>query len=340
MTTSAPPQPSRAVRALAIVALFVIAPITAELLQAYLSDGSATQLAVVLFLGPLYGGAALAIRELVIGTGRSGIGLVLLAGAFGLAMTGLIDLSAFTPARADVAGWDLQWDPTAVAGFSPGAVLTWVIGHVVFSIATPILLVDGLLPGVHRRRLLPWQLLVLLLVPGVLVAWWVRQDSTLVAVISAPGQLTCAAGVLALVVAALSPLGRRRWPALLSRPRTPVGVAGCALVLLVAQDLLAFGWPSTVARLALVLIALVLLGCAARAPWWTLRHGTAVAVVALVERTAIGFLAPLPPGMTVTAKVVQSVVLGVLVLIVASVASWRTWRADSCKDDDRDPDQA
>lgn len=59
-------------RVIGVVAVLLLAPITAELLQAYLGDlgGPGGLIFLVVFLAPLYGGAALLTREVSVRTGR------------------------------------------------------------------------------------------------------------------------------------------------------------------------------------------------------------------------------------------------------------------------------
>ena len=52
---------------------------------------------VVLFLGPMYGGAALLIREVTRRTGRGWPTILLLAAAFGVLQAALVDQSLFSP---------------------------------------------------------------------------------------------------------------------------------------------------------------------------------------------------------------------------------------------------
>lgn len=90
-----------------VLVLLLLAPVSAELLQAYLGDlgGPFGMVFLVLFLAPLYGGAGLLIREIAARTGRGWPGRLLLAGAFGVAMPTLIDGSLFTPVMPDVDDW-------------------------------------------------------------------------------------------------------------------------------------------------------------------------------------------------------------------------------------------
>src|SRR5699024_2238394 len=81
----------------ALLCVFLGAPLAAEYLQAYLpftGDPWASLIGVA-FFAPLYGGAALLIRELAVRCGLGWTGTLLLAAAFGLAMPGLVDLAMF-----------------------------------------------------------------------------------------------------------------------------------------------------------------------------------------------------------------------------------------------------
>ena len=72
-----------------MVALLLGAPVCAELLQAYLDitgDPCSRWCSLVFFFAPLYGGAAVLIREVAVRTGRGWPGRLLLAAAFGLLM--------------------------------------------------------------------------------------------------------------------------------------------------------------------------------------------------------------------------------------------------------------
>ena len=126
------PRPPRTSRALAIVVLLFLAPVCASCCRP-ISPWPATwrpPSSSVLFLGPLYGGAALLIREVAVRTGRGWIGVVMLATAFGVAMTALIDLSLWITDRTDVHGWDQITGRRPVSGSasSPwhrGSAATW-----------------------------------------------------------------------------------------------------------------------------------------------------------------------------------------------------------------------
>lgn len=128
-------------------AMMVVAPWMAEVSWGGLLPTD--MLTIVLFLGPLYGGAALLIREWARRTGRGWASILLLGAAFGLLQCGLVDQSLFNPSYDR---FDFQY-PVHVPGLSFSVVhlVSFVTGHALMSIAVPIALVES---GVARRG--PW----------------------------------------------------------------------------------------------------------------------------------------------------------------------------------------
>jgi hypothetical protein len=137
-------------------ALFFLSPLVAEFL---LGDFTLTYLVGLLFLGPMYGGGALLIREVTRRTGRGWPTILTLAFVYGLIEEAVLDQSLFNP---DYAGAHLL-----DRGFVPalGIAFPWTIFvltlHVVWSISVPIALVESLVPA---RRHTPW-----LKTPGLVV---------------------------------------------------------------------------------------------------------------------------------------------------------------------------
>lgn len=114
---------------------------------------------VVVFLGPLYGGAAVLIREVARRTGGGWPVMALLAAAFGVVQAGLVDQSLFDRHFLD----DTQFAEegrAAVAtlvpgiGVSAGQAVDYIGNHVLLSICAPIALVEALVPPARRDR--PW----------------------------------------------------------------------------------------------------------------------------------------------------------------------------------------
>ncbi|WP_213001796.1 hypothetical protein [Winogradskya consettensis] len=137
------------------VALFFLSPLVAEFL---LGDFTLVMLPLLLILAPLYGGAAVVIRELVRRTDRGWPSIVLLGLAYGVLEEGVITQSLFDPGYAGAHLLD--------EGFVPalGIAVPWTLFvltlHTVWSISVPIALVEE--AGV--RRTVPW-----LRTPGLVV---------------------------------------------------------------------------------------------------------------------------------------------------------------------------
>ena len=131
----------------AVVALYLLAPVVAELLS-----GSTPPLAwnnvggVVLTLG-LYGSGALLAREIVRQRGLSWGNLALLGAAYGILEEGIAYQSWFNP----------RWTPPPDAARVFDVNWTFVVGftsiHVVLSIITPIVLAEAIFPTLATR---PW----------------------------------------------------------------------------------------------------------------------------------------------------------------------------------------
>ncbi len=315
-------------RIVPIVGLLVGAPVSAEYLQAYLPEtGDFLVLAGgLLVLGPLYGGAALLIRETALRTGRGWPGVVLMAAGFGLLMTSQVDGSMWLVHDPEIAYWDELRAGTLVAslGFAVFPVLSWVVGHVVFSIGAPLAVLDALAPRHRGGPLLGRPGLVVVALLCVSAALLIRNDPEYAA--SDPSALQSWMSLLVaigLIGLALSPIGR---PVARTKSAptvwTPVRTLVMAAVALVALDLL----PATWVGVGLGVVVLTVGGSwvvhASRSSSWGLAQVTALGVAAIIERTVVGFIAPLPPGVEVSEKVMQSAVLLGLAGAVTIVA-WR-----------------
>jgi hypothetical protein len=117
--------------------LVVPAPWVGEFL---LGNLSVRTLPLIWFLVPMYGGAALLIREVVRRAGRSYPAMLLLGAAYGTAQAGLVDLSMFSP-------------PLGSNGFNLPSAFSFVAGHAIWSVTVPIAIVE-MMSG--PRRTTPW----------------------------------------------------------------------------------------------------------------------------------------------------------------------------------------
>lgn len=320
MTTRARPAAAPRARAVGVVTALLLAPVCAELLQAYLGDlgGPGGIAFLVLFLAPLYGGAVLLVREVSVRTQRGWTGRLLLAGAFGVAMPTVVDLSVFTRTRDDLDGWGDIVGAASFGGIGWSAVVVWVVGHALMSVAAPLVVAESL-AGDPR----PWLGRTGLGVVGVgfvLVAVALNRDHVAqhAPAVDALRYAVSAAVVVALVVLALGPLGRP----LPARERPGPSVRTClaaGFVALAAFDLTPMSWGGLGLHLVLLVVAGGGVARWARSTGWTPRHLAALACGALVARTLVGFLAPLPQDTTWAEKISQNVGYLVLVLVLAAL---------------------
>src|SRR5262245_51367983 len=130
----------------AVLALMVLAPWAAECSW----GGNTLEMFpfVVVILAPLYGGAAVLIRETARRTGGGWPAMVLLAAAFGVIQAGLVDQSLFNQGYLD----DTEYGAMArladatrvpVLGFSVEQAFDYVGNHVALSICGPIAIVEA-----------------------------------------------------------------------------------------------------------------------------------------------------------------------------------------------------
>ncbi|WP_052809880.1 hypothetical protein [Streptomonospora alba] len=317
-----------------VLAVYFGAPVCAEYLQAYLSlTGNALQLlGGLLFLGPLYGGAALLIREAAVRSGLGWRGVLLLAAAFGVAMPGLIDLSLLGEHRADVPYWEELRRPTLIEplGVAAGPTLGWVTGHVLMSVGAPLALLHALAPQQRGRPLLGRTGIAVVTGLGAVAAALVHIDGRQMYDYSpGPGQVV---GV-AVVVSALGAAAFSRWGRPLpadpsGRPVAPAAIllGGLAGKLLI--DLLPSTWVGTAGRAAVLLLGAAAIHRLAVTRRWEAREFGLLAAAAIIGGTITGFLSPVPEGVSVAAKYVQNSVLLALAVAIAARVHRATARGE------------
>jgi hypothetical protein len=335
------------------VALAALAPICAEFLVAYLdiTGNLAESLFAVVFFMPLYGGAAILIREVALRAGLRWQGRALLAAAFGLSMTAIIDLSLWTPTNPDIEFWaDLQ-STTRIPGLdiSAYALVTWVLGHVVMSVLVPQTVVASAARDLRGRTWLGPIGLALWSAGFVAVAVAIHLGERDANDVEA-GPVRLAASALAvLVVVALAFTRVGRWPGgppdvgapagrsadagssdggssppapatlppelpgSLTPPR-PVLLIALGAVGMALVDMAPFTWWAVAGIVVLSGVVAFAVGRWTRSAPWSPAHAAALAWGALMGRTLLGFASPVPLGVSVAAKVAHSGVLTVLVL--------------------------
>jgi hypothetical protein len=321
----------------AILGVLFGAPICAEFLQAYLSatGDAAKMLFAWLFFAPFYGGAALLIREAAVRSGRGWIGLLLMAGAFGVLMPGIIDLSMFGEQHPDIPYWSDLRLPTLIPalGLAAYPVSAWVLGHVVMSVGVPLALLDGLAPALRGKPLLRWWGILLHGILFAACALLVHKDGRSVyGYVPGVIQVISVATVAALLLLiALSPIGRPLTSHLGNRvPGWGLTFACGFFGRLLCEEL-----PPTWAGFAVLwgVTALVAAGVLwfARSWNWGLTQCTGLACGALAAAAFAGVLTPVPMGAEPVGKYVQNGVLLVLVFGICMLARNSVRRADAKK---------
>ncbi|NUU16714.1 hypothetical protein HP550_05560 [Cellulomonas humilata] len=302
------PPPARARGRLLALLLLVVSPVCAEYLQAYdpASTGDAAALlGGLLVLAPLYGAPALLIRETAVRARLHWTGILALAGAFGVLQAGVIDQSLFATSYLGYDDWDEQLRPTLVAplGFGAASALNFLVGHVVWSFAAPIALVEGLDVLGPRR---PW-----LRAPGLVAAAVLYAAAALLIWSDVRGsgsdqasvpQLVGALAVAAALVVVAVTFGRRTLPAPTgSRVPRPAAVLGMAFVAAAGYSLVPPTWLGVAVGVAILTLTAVVVTRWSRSQDWDRRRVAAVAGGAVVVRALVGFasvseMTPRPPG--------------------------------------------
>jgi hypothetical protein len=310
-----------------VLCLLLGAPVFAELLQAYLPDvGAALDIAFfVVFMAPLYGGAALLVREVALRTGRGWPGRLLLAAAFGVLMPTLVDGSLFTPANPEIDYWDDIMGSALVGGVSAVAVTSWVMGHVLMSVGAPLVVAEAVLPAGRDSSWMGPLGLSVLVVLGAGVALGIHSDPDGGAVEASGRAYALSLTVIVLLLAAaMSPLGRPLRPAQAVAPGRPwlLGLAGFALM--AGFDFAPMSWLGVLLSWGVLLAAGVLVASRSRSPLWTPRHLACFAFGGILARSLVGFLAPAPEGVDQAAKLAQNSAFLALVLALGVLMWVRT----------------
>lgn len=299
----------------AVFTLALLSPFVAEFLlgDQYLSAdrGVGAQLGMFVVLGLWYGAGAVGIREVTRRTGRGWPTILLLGLAFGLIEEGLLTQSLFNP---HYLGLDLiSYGHVGVIGIGlPWTVFVLTL-HVVWSIATPIALVEGIWPG---RK--PWGGRVALgvttglLVLGALAIAGVSWASS--GFLADPAQLIGSAvlTIVVVVVALRLPLVVEPRP---MRPLLPAAVL--SLVLAGTFQLVQHAGPTQLPSWATTAILLIVLAIGVLATRRWRLDVLGLAVGAVLTYAWVGMTNALPAG---RAGVIEQVLIIAVALAVTLLA--------------------
>jgi hypothetical protein len=211
-------RPPRLRRLAPVAGLLVLSSASAELLSGYQVFDPLDTLGALGFFAALYGTVAVLIREIARRAGRGWPTILLLGAAFGLIQAGLIDQSLFNPGYLDNddPAWAQAWREERQAtllpllGLSASQLLGFVSGHVIWSFAAPIAVVEALVPDWADRPWLGRSGMAVMVVLYVLAARFVVIDHISTKhFVAAPTQLIGTAAVVAALAVAALTLPRR-----------------------------------------------------------------------------------------------------------------------------------
>ena len=311
-----------------VLLLLVIAPLVAEFL---LGDVTLASLpALVLFI-PLYGGGAVLIREVVRHRGGGWPAIVVLAAAYGVVEEGLATQSLFNP--------DYAHQHLLSSGFIPalGIAIPWTVHvlslHVIWSICTPIALVECMFPD---RSTTPWlRTPGLIVIAGLYVLGVVATFAVTWAeyrYVASAGRLIGAAIIAVILIIAgmlLTSLRRSSQAGIqASRPAPRAWIVGIfaavAASILVVAPWIPNAIESTLTFLVIEAAAVITITRWSRRPGWRDRQILALAAGALFAYAWHAFISP--PAFDSASIVivrVSNVVFAGLALAAVSIAARR-----------------
>jgi hypothetical protein len=307
--------------------LLDLSPVCAEYVSAYdrTTGDPAALLGGLLFLVPLYGCAALLIRETARRARLGWPGIGLLAGGFGLTEAGLVDQSLFISSYRDISSWDDTGTPTLVGPLGVGGydLIIFLYGHVV-CIAAPIAVVEAFRPA---RRDQPWVGAPSLMGAGVLylavsaliLVDHLQHESTH----ASAGQLVSSVlAVIALLAVAFT-VGRRP-----GRPRTQAGVPRPSVVFgatFIAGSGVMFlppTWIGVAVMVTVILGGIMAIARSARSSRWGPAHDLAVAAAALLANALLAFFTtPLLGDVPTGAKYGHYAAFLIILVVVVALAA-------------------
>lgn len=305
-----------------VLAVMVIAPWMAEM--SWGGIPFADVLVVIAFLGPMYGGAAILIREVARRSGRGWPTVLLLAAAFGVLQAGVVDQSLFNP---DFGRYDFQ-HPLHVDGIDISLyyLVAFVTGHVVVSITVPIVLAESW----SRRPAEPWlsrrgtSVVAGLYVLASVINHLGVKDEDGRGFQASPLQVAVALATVGVLVAvALSWPRRAAADVRVPPPGVLAGLGFVAYLLYLPGE----GAAAFVVAVVVITATCVVVGLWSRGTAWTTEHAFWLALGALLTGAVVPFLAePYDVQVSSAREVVDDSVAAVTCLVGAGLTVWRRRR--------------
>lgn len=305
-----------------VLGLFLLSPICGEYLIGYDSSiGQPLQLlSGLLVLGPLYGSVAVFIREVARRTGRGWPTMLLLSAAFGLVQAGVIDQSLF---HLEFDPGDPEWatdrpgTPIPLLGIEATNLLNFVGGHVIWTFAAPIAVVEACTPNIADRPWLGRSGIASMVVLYLLGGWVIFGDVVEVSGSAAALIGTACVAVALAVVAFVAPLRGASSP----RRAPPWPLAGlAALIVFGATQIIPVTWTWVGVGLQVLLLSLLggLVWSWSGHTRWGAEQVLAIAGAALLVRAGLSFVVEPLGDVSYSLKLAVNgtVLAGVLVVLL------------------------
>ena len=307
--------------------LFFLAPLVGEYL---LGNVPFSAIGGMLVLAPMYGGGAVLIREAARRAGRGWPTMLVLALAYGVLQSGLIDLTLFSPPSLEGLDYlDAAYIP--MLGVSAAATVSFSVGHAIWSISVPIAIVETFVP---ERRTTPWLGkfgLVLTSVVFLLGSALIFSDAwqTLPTM---PQMIGVAAAVAALIFAAFL-VGRQPYPKIDRQAPNPWMVGAVSFVASSVFFARNETWLGVALGLVLIATMVVVMARWSRRTGWDAAHRLGMAGGALLTYAWGGFILTALYGRTGIIDLVGNVVfaLGAIALLAAAIRTVSRSRAARAK---------
>ena len=245
--------------------------------------------------------------------------------AFGVVEAALIDQSLFNPGYRDIAYWQDMVGPTWIPGLGLGlsTAFGFVVGHMIFSIGIPLVVVESVHPSVRGRTWLGRVALVITaaayLAASYFVLDWTHGTETFR---PSTTQLIGAAAVAVMLIVAGLVLGRRTLRPLTGGTPSRWLFGLGAFVAVFAFDL-STSWLGTLLGIVVLVATLVAHSRFSRTSGWSVHHLVLAAGGAMLCRAGQGFwVDPIGDGAR-AAQYAHNTVAVLLVIVLVAIGWWR-----------------